>query len=227
MPIAMADPTASPHGWTWSGEHEADLTGCPTAWTPRRGLHVYFRQPDGEPAWLPSWCAPDGVEVKGQGGNITAPYCIRHDGTFYELTKHSPDLAEAFTAGAIPHVPDWLVEIIRKPRHGAPPAAWEPCRRNGDRYAAYAQAALRGIVTELSSLPSGGRNNALNAAAFRLGRMVARGWIDRREIREALRLAAHANGLLAEDGPPAVDATIQSGLSAGLAKPADEPRARK
>src|SRR5947207_1453753 len=64
----------------------------------------------------------------------------------------------------------------------------------------------------------GGRNNSLNAAAFRMGAMIARGWRGRAEVADALSAACAANGLL-EEGLDAVQATIASGLCAGEQKP--------
>ena len=47
---------------------------------------------------------------------------------------------------------------------------------------------------------SGGRNDLLNKLAFRLGRMIARGWIRRDEVEAALIEAMQANGSVADDG---------------------------
>jgi len=201
-------------------QHGADFSAHPMARTPSDGLHIYFSQPAGEPLGNREGSLPEGINVRGAGGYVIAPYCIRGDGTFYELT--GTDLIEADITKAIAPVPDWLVDIIRwRPE----PASVPPPRftdANG-RYEAYAQAALRGIVADIAATPNGRRNNALNAAAFRLGRMAARGWIARHDIEHGLRFAAQSNGLLAEDGKNSVNATINSGLCAGLAKPADGP----
>jgi hypothetical protein len=208
-------------------EYEADFSANPIARTPSDGLHVYFRQPKGDPLRCRSGKLPRRIDVKGQGGAVTAPYCVRSDGTFYELNDKNPDLIEAFTSGGIPRVPDWLAQIIRwRP----PPPAIMPPRFNNSgsgRFSSYAKAALTGQIADLSAASKGGRNNALNAAAFRLGRMAARGWLNSDDIRTGLRLAARNNGLLAEDGLALVDATIASGLAAGLMAPAEDPAGRR
>ena len=67
----------------------------------------------------------------------------------------------------------------------------------------------------------GGRNNTLNAVAYRLGRMIARGWLSRAEVEVRLLAAATVNGLVAEDGQLSVEATIRSGIEAGLKNPHD------
>lgn len=208
-------------------ERHNELSDCPHVRTPNDGLHVYFRQPKGEPLRCRAGKLPHGIDVKGAGGAVTAPYCVRSDGTFYELNDKNPGLIEAFTSGRIPRVPYWLAQIIRwRP---PPPAIMPPRFNNGGsgRFSSYAKAALTGQIADLSTASKGGRNNALNAAAYRLGRMAARGWLNSEDIRAGLRAAAQANGLLSDDGLIAVDRTISSGLTAGLRQPADDPAGRR
>jgi hypothetical protein len=99
----------------------------------------------------------------------------------------------------------------------------------GVRERAYAEAALEGCAVELAATKSGDRNDKLNALAFRLGRMVARGWIKRADVEEALLKAMHDNAGVADDGIKAAEATLRSGLDAGEKDPhpdlADEPPA--
>jgi hypothetical protein len=79
----------------------------------------------------------------------------------------------------------------------------------------YALAALRGCKLELESASIGERNNKLNAVALRLGKMIARGWINRGEVETTLHAAASASGLT--DGE--IVSTIGSGIAAGIANP--------
>jgi predicted P-loop ATPase len=65
----------------------------------------------------------------------------------------------------------------------------------------------------------GERNNTLNCAAFSLGQLVGSGLLDRTRVEQTLRAAA--SGLAAEDGEQSVEATIRSGLEAGIAQPRD------
>jgi hypothetical protein len=67
----------------------------------------------------------------------------------------------------------------------------------------------------------GGRNNALNQAAWTLGRWVAAGALDQVDVEDELYAAAEVNGLVADDGQRQTWATIRSGLSAGLQQPID------
>jgi RecA-family ATPase len=85
----------------------------------------------------------------------------------------------------------------------------------GERERKYALAALSGCASELSGIAPGGRNDKLNALAFRLGRMSARHWISREEIGRELFAAAVACRLVADDGEAATRATLASGLADG------------
>jgi len=89
----------------------------------------------------------------------------------------------------------------------------------GVRERAYAEAALQGCAAELAATKKNSRNDKLNALAFRLGRMVARGWIKRTDIEAALLKAMHDNAGVADDGIKAAEATLRSGLDAGEKDP--------
>jgi hypothetical protein len=87
------------------------------------------------------------------------------------------------------------------------------------RERAYAEAALEGCAAELAAVASGSRNEILNKIAFRLGRMVARGWIKRVDVEAALTESMTTNGYVADDGIEAVMTTLKSGLDAGEKDP--------
>jgi hypothetical protein len=88
-----------------------------------------------------------------------------------------------------------------------------------ERERLYAGAALDGCAGELAQAPSGERNDTLNKKAFRLGTMVARGWISSAEVFDALFAAAASCGLNADDGEEATRKTLQSGLDDGIRRP--------
>jgi P4 family phage/plasmid primase-like protien len=90
-----------------------------------------------------------------------------------------------------------------------------PNQRPALREQKYAAAALEGCAEELAATTEGERNNKLNKVAFRMGRMVARGWIERDAVRDALLAAAQACGL----GEAEAGATLASGLEDGMANP--------
>ena len=81
----------------------------------------------------------------------------------------------------------------------------------------YARGALRGIGSELSAM-AGGRNIALNSAAFSLGKYVGAGLIDIATVEQTLRRACEDNKLIPDDGNHSFEATLRSGLEAGMAE---------
>ena len=83
----------------------------------------------------------------------------------------------------------------------------------------YAAAAVRAELGAVIGAPAGARNHQLNSSAFSLGQLVTAGLLDEGQVAEALRRAAERNGLLADDGPRQCEATIRSGLRAGMANP--------
>ena len=84
---------------------------------------------------------------------------------------------------------------------------------------AWAEAALERNAADLAACGEGGRNHDLNAKAYRMGRMVARGWIEKSRVEAALTDACRANGLFKDDGPKGVRDSLASGLRGGMAKP--------
>lgn len=87
------------------------------------------------------------------------------------------------------------------------------------RERAYAGKTLRNSVAELQQTSSGHRNNKLNATAYRLGGMVARGWIEQENVMTNLLVACYSNRLASDDGIDSVRATISPGLNTGIAHP--------
>jgi len=205
-------------------QHSADLSSVPITQTPGNGFHFYFRQPNDEPLGNRAGDLPDGIDVRGAGGLTIAPYCVRPDGKSYRGLARHPDLIAAFKAGIIPVIPAWLVEIIQ------PPVRSEPIvitKQHGHRFERYAAAALERMAKDLAAKPHNtGRNNDLNRMAWKMGTMVARGWINQSEVERALFQAADACALARDTGPRSVRATIASGLKAGLSHPHPDLRNR-
>ena len=88
-----------------------------------------------------------------------------------------------------------------------------------DRERMYARATLDGCADELAQTASGSRNDTLNKKAFRLGTMVARGWISSAKVFDALFDAAASCGLNTDDGEEATRSTLKSGLDDGVKCP--------
>ncbi len=88
------------------------------------------------------------------------------------------------------------------------------------RELAYAGAALDGNAAELAAMGIDDfQNDTLNAIAFRMGRMIARDWIERQQVEDVLTEAMDANGYVAGWGIGAVRATLRSGIDKGMLEP--------
>jgi hypothetical protein len=55
--------------------------------------------------------------------------------------------------------------------------------------------------------------------AFKMGRLIANGWIDREQVEDYLLECCEANGLLKDDGVGQCRLTLVSGLNAGMKYP--------
>src|SRR6516162_5896734 len=198
------------------------LADVPMTKTARGGAHLFFKQPKGKALGNGRGELPDGVDVRGVGGFVIAPGAVLPDGKGWQSVTGRPSLADAFKANTIPELPLWLAGIIRPNRQSNGNGTDEYTRPGANstlRGQAYAAAALQGAAAELSTAPSGKRNEMLNAVAFRLGKMIARGWIDEKTVTDALLGACDANRYLREHGHRATMKTIESGIEAGKKEP--------
>lgn len=100
------------------------------------------------------------------------------------------------------------------------PAPAAPYQPGENRLENYAQSALRREADQLRATPEGGRNQALNDAAFSAGTLVGAGILDEVQARQELTEAARACGL----DPDEITPTLHSGLNVGKAKPRDLSR---
>jgi hypothetical protein len=145
----------------------------------------------------------------------------------YFLPAHSPDVVPEFS-----YHPGELLNAATLPE--LPPSAPSdaPTRKvfigtNGRRGSDHhlrqrAERYLTSVVANLASVKPGGRNTALNQAAWTLGRWIAIDALDQSEVEDHLYAAAKQNGLLADDGDRQTWATIRSGIGAGLQSPRDD-----
>jgi hypothetical protein len=82
----------------------------------------------------------------------------------------------------------------------------------------YAAGALTSEAAEVARTPEGQRNDNLNRAAFRMGQLVARGWLDEQAAFTELVDAGQAAGLAYAEA----ERTVLSGLGAGKQAPRDD-----
>lgn len=231
--LLVLDGDRHPHPQTGEIEHDGvenlrnlfrgrNANVMPVVWTPSGGVHVYLKNTatlgngEGE--------LPPGINVRGSGGYVVAPGCVRPDGKAY--TEGRINLATAFKAGSIPDLPDWLTEIIKPKPEPMAPIKITPALR-GRREQAYAAAVLEGNARQLACKGAGsGRNVALNWMAFRSATHAARGWIGRSDIERVLFDASTACALVRDDGRRSVMATLNSAITAGLKNPASDLKSR-
>ncbi len=99
------------------------------------------------------------------------------------------------------------------------PAAHQGKPAPGGEHEAYAQKALANELVKLARTPEGGRNAALNQAAFALGQLVGAGALDQGSVEEALAGVAAFIGL----GEVEARGTIKSGIESGMKEPRKLP----
>jgi Bifunctional DNA primase/polymerase, N-terminal len=144
-----------------------------------------------------------GLDWRGAGGLIVVWPSMHASGERYQWVRPLPP------AGELPEVPATLRRLLEPTPSASqpPPGRDQPIRRAG----AYAAAALAGEAAKVRATPPGGRNHAVNRAAFKLARLVVLGELGEAEITAALAEAAAAAGL----GRVEAAYAIASGLAAG------------
>lgn len=185
--------------------HSVDLSTAFVVETPSTGLHFYFRA---DAAYGNSrGQLPAGIDVRGIGGYVIGPGAAG-----YRIVQGSLD--------TVPALPAALAALLRPKVDSFLPMSPQAPYSATERERAYAENALTDELEKLSVMREGqGRNAALNGAAKRLGEMAGAGWIERAAVEQTLWEASEQNGYRAKDGDGAAWATLQSGLSAGLAQP--------
>lgn len=191
-------------------KHRQDWPNTFTVRTPN-GLHLYFWAPVSRSLGNTSGRLAPGIDTRGPGAGTNGGYLVGPgsvvDGRTYEIVRDSP----------IVPLPMWLVELLDPPRAPARSSVRAP--KVDSRYL---EAALTGEiqrVLDCGSSEGGGRNNALNTAAFSLGQLVGAGLLNTTTVETALLAAAEAVCLVRDDGYRQVRATIASGLNSGMLKP--------
>ena len=170
-----------------------------------------FTSPTGQRHRVEVLCSGQQIVVLGTHPGTGRPYSW-HGGEPGDVARVDlPELIESVArefvakATAIMRAQGWTEDVARKSNgdgayHGGGNAD-EFDTIYGSRERKYALAALQGCVDELAGMaPDSGRNDKLNALAFRLGTMSARGWISRGEVGDRLFAAAVACRLVADDG---------------------------
>lgn len=143
-----------------------------------------------------------GTDWRGIGGYVVLPPSQHVTGNRYAFIRQADS--------ELPAVPAPLLAALTPapttPRATQPPTV----ARLG-----YGPAALAREAAQLAGVKTGGRNHALNRAAFSLGQLVATGHLSETEVSEHLTAAAMRAGLTEAEACR----TIASGLAAGQRYP--------
>ncbi len=203
--------------------------------TPSGGRHFYVAgHPD-----LPTVHATEGrdgltgypgLEVISYGANVFLPGTLRrkYDGAGYVILSDDLErLADGGDDDSAQALASWVAEhrtsrgeafTPSPPWDGAPP---------DKRQAAYLEAVLARQADELAAMrPESGRNHALYLAGLKCGSFVAGAGMDEAQVVARLTDAAERCGLLADDGPRSVAASLRSGLGNGRKNPRAMPPAK-
>lgn len=197
--------------------------------TTGKGSHLYFLMPPGMALGNATGALPKGIDVRGAGGYVVAPGSVHPD------TGKPYVWADGCAPWEIDFAPlaESVVALIKAPKraasrhterpHGAQPtvdvAASNLTAAQRQCVIPYVDAIVAGELEKLSAAQEGTRNSTLNNVALRLGHLVGAGLIDEDEITERLSELAEEIGL----EPREIEATIRSGMSAGIDRPEDVP----
>ena len=149
--------------------------------TPRGGRHAFFAFDPARPMRCTASKIAPGVDTRGDGGYVILAGSARDDGALYAW--------ETAADHPVAPIPDWLWSVYQRATVRPDPPAQGPRPVSRSALPAgrepYVQAALEDELTNVAGAPSGGRNAALNRAAFSLGQFIASGHLGEDEVRDA------------------------------------------
>lgn len=193
------------------------------------GWHLIYQAPEGGIKSGRNTFGDDapGVDTRGRGGYIVAPPSLHPAGRRYTVRDNGHTIAPW---------PDCLTPLLEQaPRDESrlpegviacgPPGAQLTA---GDRGTVWAYAALLEESKKIADWPiaeGSGKNDALNASAYKLGRRVGAGYIDEASCAHALYQAA-SRWIGHGHTERSIRATIRSGLAAGIRNPHPGPATR-
>ncbi|WP_327048948.1 bifunctional DNA primase/polymerase [Microbispora sp. NBC_01189] len=191
-----------------------------TVTTRRGGTHLYFTAPPAITLGNTSGNKGNGlgrlIDTRGRGGYVVgaSSHVALPDGTgTYTITNPTPPAP----------LPAWLAARLAPPPTPATrPASTRPHLADLDhldhaRLSRYGHAALSGEIERVAGAPVGGRNRALNLAAWKLGKLISRGVIPREVVERALTSAAEAANAQGDpNSPREIAAVITAGITAGM-----------
>lgn len=193
------------------GRLEATL-GCPlpptrVCRTPRGGLHLYFRLPEGGGAMLRNRAGIlKRIDVRGDGGYVVVPPSLRSDGADY-IWQGEEDAAVACA-------PAELLRFlaITPRRESSPQTAGASAKET------YGLKALADEISALRNAADGTRNDTLFHSSIKLAQLAASGHLDELLARASTEAVARQWPNIEKS-----KTTIASGFARGLAEPRSVP----
>jgi DNA polymerase-1 len=188
--------------------------------TRRGGLHLYFTAPPGVRlgntngrnerglGWL--------IDTRGHGGYVVAP------GSYVDLPDGAGRYEVVYDRPPAP-LPDWLAALLTAPHAGNPPTECRPAAAGQVRdLGTWTATALSRECERVRAAAEGGRNHALNKAAFHLGQLIAAGVLPEDLARAELYDAASVH--FGVGTPPFTAGYARSVIAAGIAAGKRKPR---
>ena len=167
------------------------------------------------------------IEIKAEGGLVQAPPSLHPSGCRYRWLQgtqaHIPSLTRSAFAGLLTAAEALDSRPAPAPLTQTEIDTWRivqlPQMDKQDmqyRLNRYVEVAVAKECARLAQALKGERNDALNLAAFRLGRFVGAGLLTADQMYQALLRACEANNYLQDDGLEAFRRTFRSGLAGGV-----------
>ena len=200
--------------WEWDAifrENNFDWSGCPLVRTTTGGLHIYFRQREGELIGCSVGSVASGIDLRGIGGYVIAPDAVLDNGLTYHLVRG--DMASIPTLPGDIH--SFLASRLNSNKRGKVPTPTistcnrsPPLTRNGD-----VKSCLAGLIRKVALAREGERNAILHWAGCRTGELVGAGFIQVEAAVALLTEAGRQAGLSVREAA----ATARSGIRTGSA----------
>lgn len=182
------------------------LPPTPYLRTGRGGQHFWFSYPKVGRYGNSAKRLGAGIDIRGDGGYVVVPPSLTEGAYEWLLPPDDTTIADA---------PEWLLEMLReKPVERIAPQQFTA---PSDKYAAKA---FEDEIASVVSASEGTRNDTLNKAAFALGQLVGAGLLSEFDVDRALVNAGELAGLPTREA----QATVRSGLQAGMREPRDVPQ---
>jgi hypothetical protein len=189
----------------------APLLARPVAYTGRGDHHYFAVTGNGNRAGGRAG-TPAGLDWRGSGGFVVAPPSIHCNGSRYDwaIPPGTPD--------DLPPAPAWLLNVMFSELPAtvsrSESVANDVCQSAG-HLAKYCRRALESECGRIALANEGHRNDQLNASAYNLGRLIGPDLLSAEDVAGSLLIAALRAGLEQREA----EATIQSGIRAGIQRP--------